>query len=358
MNTRKIKTKIRKLLSLHLPNLKQQQQLILANNKLVGVDVGAANGLQPHWNINLPEIAELYLFEPGETEFNKVSEIYSQYPNIKVFPYALSGTNGPRTLYLTNQPTGSSLLPINKPYVIEQGLEHYFYPCREIAIETKTLENVLNQNQVHRVDMIKLDTQGTEFEIMKGMGQERLNSLLSVELELNITDANIGNPSFANVDDYMKDLGFELFEIRTNRNYKAINQDVNYYQHKLMHVYDNPPCVAARIREFDLVYFKRPSILLDSKDKDGIRKLIFIYCVYHFFADAYALVAQAEKLGVFTQSESKIIYQAIINWNKRHRRFYHRNLWPFNLLRKILRILRLGPQKRWAQYMWVDYPNF
>jgi FkbM family methyltransferase len=335
-------------------------QRLLGGSALIGIDVGGAKGLQPHW-WTFHGSADFYVFEPHPESFEEIKMLYanSEYPEMyRVLPYGLSGTGGIRTLYKLNAPTGSSLLPIdlNSEFVNEN--DSYIFPIREERINTRTLKEIMIENKEERVDLIKLDVQGAELEILKGLGDERLDQLLLIELEVGFAHEHIGAPTFAEVDTFMSSRGLQLFDVSVARAHRSKGGDSSWYQERVFGVHGKSPKISARLWEFDAVYFRDPKPMIAKKDADGIRRLLACYCAYNFFSEAYYLTEKSESAGLFSEETSKDIKKVLVDWHRAlHYRFYHKPTWFFNKVRAINRPLHLGRESTWKQYMWFDYPN-
>ena len=65
------------------------------------------------------------------------------------------------------------------------------------------------------VDLIKIDTQGSEIDILTGFG-ERLSSCRAVIAEVSLYEYNQGAPKFSDVVDFMASRGFSAVEILDN----------------------------------------------------------------------------------------------------------------------------------------------
>lgn len=332
---------------------------ILEGERFVAVDVGAAHGLPAHW-LAFDGNAHVYAFEPHPESCKALKAHFgnSRHPELyTVLPVALSGTGGTRTLYLTNAPTSSSILQpridIAKGYARHDSL----FPCREVSIETRTLADVLDEQQEPIVDAIKLDIQGADLEVLEGLGP-RLEHLLLAELEVGLNQYYHGQPGFGDVDRALKQVGMLLFDVRVSRAHLSRDGDPAGYQERVFSVYHNSPAISARALEFDVVYFRDPGALLQAKDRAAVTKLAGAYCVYHFYAEAYDLICRAQRRGIFTMMEASALQDRIVAWHRAlHYRFYHRPAAVFNLFRRALRFLRVDPYLRWAQYTYVDYPS-
>ena len=90
---------------------------LLGSSRMVGVDVGGAEGLPAHWRAFDGSVF-FYTFEPHPESLARLRAHYTagEHPELYcVLDDALSGTGGPRTFYRTNEPTGSSILGQTKP---------------------------------------------------------------------------------------------------------------------------------------------------------------------------------------------------------------------------------------------------
>jgi FkbM family methyltransferase len=327
----------------------------------VGIDVGGARGLLPHWR-TLDGIASFYLFEPHPESFKRLQDFVMKFESghlYKILPTALSGTGGTRTLHLTNTPSGSTLLPLLKGGAGREYIEEdYFFPMRELKLETHTLREVFDEVKEPNVDLIKLDIQGAEFEVLVGFGEDRIQQLVLVEMEIGLQPLYEGQKSFGEVDVFLRERGFDLFDVRVSRTHRPMNGRAAGYQKQVFSVYENAPGISARLWEFDAIYFRNPKSLLMEKNRGEIRKLIVAYCTYNFFIEAFCLIERAEAAEAFSQAEADKLKEAVVCWYKRaHYSFIYQATPFYERLRSTLQLFALKGHRRWAQHMWVDYPN-
>lgn len=133
------------------------------------------------------------------------------------FSLALHSSKGERDLFLTTHPSMSSLLEFDPsafarhfglmPGSAEwaRGLELH----RKQTTTTETADNFFRSQNLERVDFLKLDTQGTELEILKG-AREYLSAgkIAVVKTEVLFLPVYRDQCTFSDVDRFMKDLGF------------------------------------------------------------------------------------------------------------------------------------------------------
>ncbi|WP_353427859.1 FkbM family methyltransferase [Polynucleobacter sp. MWH-UH19D] len=342
------------------------KKAILGAERMIAVDVGSAEGLQPHWH-SYQGIVDFYLFEPHQESCEKLRSIVSSYPyasQFHILPIGLSEFGGERTLYILNYPTGSSIYAINAESEFASPDNSYVFPIREEKIQTDFLDNVLNQHKVDCVDIIKLDVQGAELEVLRGMGDNRGKQLLLAEVEVNlctgVTD-NIGPyhgaPSWGQIDELFVSNGMRLLDLSVAREYRSKAGDSDWYQRNIFDVYENSPSLSARVWEADVVYVRDWRQLIASNNAAAIRKLAVALCGYRFFSEAYFMIEKAEEAGIFEVEAANAIKHNIAVWHRANRNFWQGRGAFWGGIRSILRAMRISQLLRWKQYMWFDYPN-
>src|SRR5262245_8184179 len=89
---------------------------------------------------------------------------------------ALHSSQGEADFFIATRPSMSSLLEFDpaafeRHFGLMPGSEHWaraLTPQRKLSIKTETADNFFRSQGLERIDFLKLDTQGTELEILKG----------------------------------------------------------------------------------------------------------------------------------------------------------------------------------------------
>lgn len=96
--------------------------------------------------------------------------------------------------------------------IFRENTQHYqdYNTIKEVRI-TKKLEVLCDKHKLDKIDLLKIDTQGSEILVMEGLG-ERLNKVEFIELECSLIEWNIGGCSLIQVIDYLKN-DFVIFDV-------------------------------------------------------------------------------------------------------------------------------------------------
>ncbi len=329
-------------------------QKILKENQLIAYDIGAAVGLPTHWE----KFQEHIFFIAIEPDKKECANLESKYRNIKykVFDIALDENGGEKILYLLAARTGSSLLKIKEsnPYVSNS----YIYPIEEIKISTITLNDLITKNSLQNPSLLKIDTQGTELQILRGASSKMLEDCLAIEIEVGMPGGYQNQASFPEINDFMKENNFELFDCRVARGYLKESGEIQNYFSEIFGVCNDSPTIAAKIWEFDCIYLKSMEYVFNRKSSELLRKYVLILCVYNFFIEAYHVTKKAAKDGIIKEIEEKEILSSIKNIHKEKEYFpIYGNKIPMGIFRNILKRVSLRSSKRWYGHTYQEFPN-
>lgn len=191
---------------------------ILKDTELTCIDAGAAGGLSDLKKLR--KFINLYSFEPLKSEQHKLKakETFNrEFKSHNIFPIGLYSSNGEFLFYSAEKPSMSSMLEFD-----EEQFDFHFGLCRGSAEWKKGLsiiskENIktisLDEFTSQKVDFLKLDTQGTELEILKGAENLLNNNKISViKTEFSNIPVYKNQCTFSEIDSYLKANGFILID--------------------------------------------------------------------------------------------------------------------------------------------------
>lgn len=171
------------------------------------VDAGARYGLHPTWR-DARDVCNFQLFEPEPTEANRLNLRYQNYPNITVHAKALAEKNGTRKLTIRSHPGLSALDSLEKdPELMHPDFKFSMKKVDNFDVEAVSIDDFFD-NQ--RVDFLKLDTEGSELEILVGARKKLMSTILGIRVEVNFSKNGSFRSSFSEIDSLLTDYKFAL----------------------------------------------------------------------------------------------------------------------------------------------------
>jgi len=178
----------------------------LDKSKFCLIDVGSSGGLHQRWKRFAPHIGNCG-FEPNEEEFNKLAPT----DDCLWINAGLAGASGKRELFLTRSYQNSSLLRPNFELINTLEWADHHEVISTCIVDCSTLDDALAGYDI-RPDFLKIDTQGTELEILRA-GAKSLDSIVCVEIEVEFVELYSGQSGFSDVDQFMRQQGFFLGDL-------------------------------------------------------------------------------------------------------------------------------------------------
>ena len=163
----------------------------------------------------LPQIRFLG-FEPDPEEYARLTQ--NPDPAFRYFNVAVGGQNGSRKLYVTRNPACSSLFPPNYDFQKQfKDGSATFLVVGEASVNVVALDSYLPAHGVTRIDVLDLDTQGNELEILQGARELVRAGVVAVRTEVEFSELYQHQPLFGEVDAFLRELGFMLFDLSCSR---------------------------------------------------------------------------------------------------------------------------------------------
>ena len=186
-------------------NFQTNIEKLLKNKKLIGLDVGAQGGFNS--DKFFPERYNKYfesiLVDPLKNSLEGKESTHT-------INKGLWSSKGARKLYILNKrPQSSSMYEPDKKSLSIYGFEekdfHLFDVSKTETVECDTLSSSLKSLNINTLDYLKIDTQGAELEILKGL--ENYRPLL-IKCEVQIFPMYKKEPSWTEVTDLLYKLGY------------------------------------------------------------------------------------------------------------------------------------------------------
>jgi len=214
------------------------------------VDIGARGGVHDLVAPLASTVAVLG-FEPDEQackELNAQMANDKTWARVRCLPVALSDAAGPATLHLCEAPTNHSLLPIDAEFV-ERYRMVKFAQTGSIPLTTETLDTVLFDTLAGEPawgELLKIDTQGTEFEILQGARRTLGERTSAIFVEVEFCQIYRQQKLFSDLEIFLRGEGFSFF------GFHSLHERSRKFLHKRKYL------GRERLLHADAVFFKDP----------------------------------------------------------------------------------------------------
>ena len=169
------------------------------NKNFTLLDIGAANGVSGRWNIISEKINKI-LVEPHKQSAEKLKK-----QGIKVLESVLHNDKKKIKFYNTRKPECSSFFKPNFDHLKKFLDKERFEIISEDIFDAKSLDSEIVN--FAPPNFIKIDTEGSELEILKGSSKTLLN-VFGLEVECSFNQLRVDQPLFEEIKIYLEKLDF------------------------------------------------------------------------------------------------------------------------------------------------------
>lgn len=175
------------------------------------VDAGGRYGIHPTWN-DFQSNLKYFSFEPDNEEALRLASCYPE-EWFHSIPLALDSKPGTRKFNITKHRGLCSFL---KPDTESEWFKN-FRPGsgvieRNLLIKTTSIDTFAKENELE-IDFLKLDTEGTEQDVLEGGDFSLQNSVMGARVSVNFQRCYIGQPLISKTIDYLDSHGFFLLNL-------------------------------------------------------------------------------------------------------------------------------------------------
>jgi FkbM family methyltransferase len=184
----------------------------LLDDPIVVVDVGCRWGFADVW-ADFGDRCIAIGFDPDVEECARLEQRYEGRAEVRVVPVGLGAHDGEATLYVTEERAGTSLYPsapdaFERHPTVAAGRVEY-----TTTVEVQRLDDWTAAEDIGPVDVIKLDTQGSELDVLQGASRV-LEGVRAIEVEVEFNPLYDGQPLFGDVDRFLREHGFVLWGLK------------------------------------------------------------------------------------------------------------------------------------------------
>ena len=185
------------------------------------VDVGARWGVADRWASLAPGV-RVFGFDPDAAECERLNQRARNAGDTTstYVPLALGPTNSLVTLHNTVEPACSSIYPPIGRLTETFAELTCMTPVGQQSVSLTTLDQWCAEHGVDHVDMLKLDTQGSELGVLQG-AEATLATVQLLEIEVEFNPLYEGQPLFGDIDAFLRARGFLLWRLDNLVHYSA-----------------------------------------------------------------------------------------------------------------------------------------
>ena len=256
-------------------------KIIDPKTPIVICDIGAAE-VDTHQNFinnlfnNTNSI--IYGFEPNKDEYSKLE----QTEKCIYFNTALGDGNEKDFIFFNASGMNSFLEPNNSYLNLFQGFDQWTKIVKRAPIKTEKLDNIKFR---HKIDIFKIDAQGSESEIIEH-GKKKISEALCVQIEASPTPLYSGEKTFSSISKQLEDLGFTLHMFN----------DIHTRPFKPMTFLPNNPFVGLNhIFQLDCVFVKNIDFLLKLENEELSKITLILFYCFKSYDLVHVLISELEK---------------------------------------------------------------
>ena len=183
------------------------------------LDIGAHKGESIKFFSKNLKIKKIFSFEASFDNFNNLKKKFKNKNNLILENLALSSEETEKKFNQCKETSSSTFSEINidskyfkkkLKFFNSTNYENFF---EEKIVKTITLDKYLNENKIKNIDLIKIDTEGHEFEILKGL-KENIKNVKTIIFEHHY-DNMIKKYTFSNIHNLLEKNSFKkVFKIK------------------------------------------------------------------------------------------------------------------------------------------------
>ena len=191
---------------------------VLNNQRSISlIDVGSHKGEYISSIIKNFNTDKIYGFEPNDEIFKNLTENFSS-DKIHLYNFGVSNEKGEVFLNKNIESSSSSInnLNPNSKYYKKKFFLLNFLKLKKVTTKSKIqvirLDEFMNKNNIKKMDLLKIDTEGFEYNVIKSAGS-RIYDIKLIHIEHHFDDMIIKNYKLSDIHEYLKNKGFiKLFK--------------------------------------------------------------------------------------------------------------------------------------------------
>ncbi len=164
------------------PAHKVEYQLPSGLKPTVILDIGGNIGIAAVFLATRYPHAKVYTFEPVAENFAILQKNTATLPNVRAFPFGLGVQTGGFDIYASEDPRNLGGFSLYER--ASEGINAGIDTSRRTRVEIRRSADVLAENAIAQVDLIKVDTEGAEYDALMSIGDAMLSRVQWIMGEL------------------------------------------------------------------------------------------------------------------------------------------------------------------------------
>ena len=200
----------------------QHAYQIIGKTPMIIFDVGAHNGSSIGRFLKLFEKPQIFAFEPNNDLYIQIKDKFQDI-NIHISNKVLGKQKGIVEFNIHNSSTGSSsLLDFNPNLSFASRRKLTGTNVDKVKVEMTTLDDEVDSRELEKIDYLKIDTQGTELDVLRGAEELlKLQKIDFIEFEIILTPTYLNMPKWSETLNYL--LNFDYYLIALSNDGRFFN---------------------------------------------------------------------------------------------------------------------------------------
>jgi len=172
-------------------------------------DVGSHKGTYTDLMVNNFRLEKIVMIEPQKKIYKYLKQKYNRNKKIKIYNVAISDKKKMQTLYINKHDLTSSLTQIDKNNKYLNLKARLFGGTindliqKKYMISSYKLLDIIKNNKIRQIDLLKIDTEGHELQVLKGAGSFLKKNVKYILIEIHNSDIFL-NYSAKKIHNYLE----------------------------------------------------------------------------------------------------------------------------------------------------------
>lgn len=141
------------------------------------VDIGAHKGYFSVYASRHTKNGQVFSFEPNPVNYKLLQKNIrkNMCTNVQTFALGIAGSSGTKTFFISDENDGGN--SILRDWFVRRS------KLRTFRTKTMTIENIFRKCNIRQIHFLKVDCEGSEYEIFRGIAQSTLKKIDKISME-------------------------------------------------------------------------------------------------------------------------------------------------------------------------------